>query len=46
MFAEPDRTSYDLNFRLFGFPVRVHPLFWLGGAAWGGSARTPGFITC
>src|SRR5215471_17040999 len=30
VFAEPARTPYDLNFRLFGFPVRIHPLFWLG----------------
>jgi stage IV sporulation protein FB len=30
VFAEPARTPYDLNFRLFGFPVRVHPFFWLG----------------
>lgn len=29
MFLEPPRTPYDLTFRLFGFPVRVHPLFWL-----------------
>jgi stage IV sporulation protein FB len=28
--AEPPRTSYDLNFNLFGFPIRIHPLFWLG----------------
>jgi stage IV sporulation protein FB len=33
--AEPDRTAYDLNFRLFGFPVRVHPLFWLGAVLLG-----------
>jgi stage IV sporulation protein FB len=26
---EPERTQFDLNFRLFGIPVRVHPLFWL-----------------
>jgi Zn-dependent protease len=26
---EPGRTGYDLNFRLFGVPVRVHPFFWL-----------------
>ena len=25
---EPSRTQYDLHFRLFGLPVRVHPLFW------------------
>lgn len=29
MLAEPERTAYDLRFRLFGFPVRVHPWFWL-----------------
>jgi Zn-dependent protease len=27
--AEPPRTPYDLNFQVLGFPVRVHPLFWL-----------------
>jgi Zn-dependent protease len=27
--AEPQRTAYDVNFQLFGFPVRIHPLFWL-----------------
>ena len=25
----PSRPPFDLTFRLFGFPVRVHPLFWL-----------------
>ncbi|MBO5437565.1 MAG: hypothetical protein J6A23_07875, partial [Thermoguttaceae bacterium] len=29
MFYEPARTQYDLNFQLFGIPVRVHPLFWI-----------------
>lgn len=29
MFQEPARTAYDLRFSIFGFPVRVHPLFWL-----------------
>jgi stage IV sporulation protein FB len=33
--AEPNRTPYDLNFRVLGFPVRVHPLFWLGAAVLG-----------
>jgi stage IV sporulation protein FB len=28
-FQEPARTEGDLNFRLFGIPVRVHPMFWL-----------------
>jgi len=29
MFAEPPRTQADLCFPLLGFPVRIHPLFWL-----------------
>jgi Zn-dependent protease len=29
MFAEPPRTQADLCFSLLGFPVRIHPLFWL-----------------
>jgi len=29
MLGEPNRTPADLHFRVFGFPVRVHPLFWL-----------------
>jgi stage IV sporulation protein FB len=27
--GEPPPTQADLHFRLFGFPVRVHPFFWL-----------------
>ncbi len=27
--AEPPETTYDLRFHLFGFPIRVHPYFWL-----------------
>ena len=26
---EPGRTSYDINFNLVGFPVRVHPAFFI-----------------
>ena len=26
---EPGRTSYDINFNLMGFPVRVHPAFFI-----------------
>ena len=26
---EPQPTAYDLQFRVAGIPVRVHPLFWL-----------------
>ena len=29
MLAEPERTRYDLKFRLLRFPVRVHPWFWI-----------------
>jgi stage IV sporulation protein FB len=25
----PDRTPYDVNFRLYDIPVRVHPAFWI-----------------
>jgi membrane-associated protease RseP (regulator of RpoE activity) len=27
--AEPERSPGDLIFSLFGFPVRIHPMFWL-----------------
>ena len=37
MLVEPERTRYDWTFRLFRFPVRVHPLFWLGAALLGAS---------
>ncbi len=29
LLGEPPRSQGDLNFVLFGFPVRVHPFFWL-----------------
>jgi len=29
LFQPPFPTRYDLNFRLAGIPVRIHPLFWL-----------------
>jgi stage IV sporulation protein FB len=35
LFGEPPRTQADLNFTLFGIPVRVHPLFWLISAMLG-----------
>ncbi len=44
MFLEPAQTPYDLNFRLWGVPIRVTPWFWLtsllitNGAAVGGIA--------
>jgi stage IV sporulation protein FB len=35
MLVEPGQTNFDLRFRLFGTPVRVHPLFWLFSAILG-----------
>ena len=35
LLGEPSRTQYDLNFAIFGIPVRVHPLFWLAGVLLG-----------
>jgi Zn-dependent protease len=37
--GEPARTQYDLNFNVLGFPVRVHPFFWLLGLILGGRIR-------
>jgi stage IV sporulation protein FB len=34
-------TQADLNFSLFGIPVRVHPLFWLAAVLLGGLNMTP-----
>jgi Zn-dependent protease len=40
--TEPERTPYDLRFRLLGFPVRVHPLFWLLSVLLGASTLDDG----
>jgi Zn-dependent protease len=32
---EPQETAFDLRFRIFGIPVRVHPMFWLISAVLG-----------
>ncbi len=43
LFGEPGRTQADVNFRVFGFPVRIHPLFWVVAVLLGASmpdART------
>jgi stage IV sporulation protein FB len=34
---EPGHTAFDLHFRIFGVPVRVHPMFWLFSAILGWS---------
>jgi stage IV sporulation protein FB len=41
LFQPPPPTSFDLNFNLFGFPVRVHPLFWVIAILFGLSAGNP-----
>jgi Zn-dependent protease len=46
--TEPARSPYDLSFNLFGFPVRVHPGFFVlpvvfGGSA-AGAAENPGVL--
>jgi len=38
VFLEPNRTPYDLRWRMLGTDVRVHPLFWLVSAVLGWSA--------
>jgi len=43
MFFEPERTQYDLNFRLLGTDVRIHPWFWLMSAFLGWSQIQNGF---
>lgn len=35
MFGLPGPTEFDVRFRLFGVPVRVHPLFWAMAAMLG-----------
>jgi stage IV sporulation protein FB len=44
LLLEPQRTQYDLNFSLFGFPIRVHPFFWLFGLISGLSTNDPHFL--
>jgi len=39
--GEPQPTQFDLNFEIFGFPVRVHPLHWALGAFIGYSSAMP-----
>jgi Zn-dependent protease len=40
---EPNRTPFDLNFRLFGIDIRIHPMFWLVSAIMGWATLTRGF---
>ncbi len=41
LIGEPPPTQADLHFRLLGFPVRVHPLFWLVSFLLGMNADEP-----
>ena len=43
MLSEPQPSPYDLHFRLFGTPVRVHPFFWLFSAILGWPFLADGF---
>lgn len=42
MLTEPERTPYDLRFRFLGFPVRVHPWFWITAVLLGASTIDAG----
>ncbi|MFN0021803.1 MAG: site-2 protease family protein [Pirellulaceae bacterium] len=44
LLAEPGQTPYDLHFKVLGFPVRVHPLFWLLGLILGFNVHQPMFV--
>ena len=39
LLGDPPRTQYDLNFSLFGIPVRIHPFFWLIALILGSNSR-------
>jgi len=41
LFQPPPPTRYDLRFNLFGFPIRVHPLFWLIALLLGSGSGDP-----
>jgi Zn-dependent protease len=43
VFFEPNRTQFDLNWRMFGIPVRVHPWFWLMALLLGWGTRAEGY---
>jgi stage IV sporulation protein FB len=47
LLAEPPPTQADLHFRILGFPVRVHPFFWLMTLflALGGNRRADPMLT-
>ena len=40
-FAEPPRSPWDINFVMFGIPVRIAPYFWICGLIFGVYMATP-----
>jgi stage IV sporulation protein FB len=44
LLLEPQRTQYDWNFQLFGFPIRVHPFFWLLALISGLNLNDPAYL--
>lgn len=42
LLGEPPRTRYDLNFAVFGIPVRVDPWFWLVSVIFGANGGRDG----
>jgi stage IV sporulation protein FB len=45
LLSEPSPTQGDINFRLFGIPIRIHPFFWLVSVLLGASNRgVPGIL--
>lgn len=46
LLAEPPPTQGDLHFRVLGFPVRVHPFFWVISLIMGlqGASTAPGAV--
>jgi stage IV sporulation protein FB len=41
LLAEPQKTQWDVSFSVLGFPVRVHPFFWLMCLILGSSGGKP-----
>ncbi len=42
--SEPAPTAYDLRFNVLGFPVRVHPMFWLMTLVLGSNSDGEGIL--
>jgi Zn-dependent protease len=40
---EPERTQFDLTWRMFGVNIRVHPMFWVISAMMGWNSLSLGF---